>query len=68
VVRELGVKLRRESPELGETRPGDVREVVVFVVVADVPGDAVQSTVIRVGVLPRAERVMFGDVVSGNRV
>jgi len=66
VVQEVFVEFGREPPHLREPRAGDVRKIVVFVVVADVEGDAVQRAVIRIGVLSVAEGMVLGDVVTGD--
>src|SRR6185503_9497696 len=60
------VKLRREGAQLREARAGDVRKVVVLVVVAHVEREPVERAVIRVRLLARAEHVMLGDVMTGN--
>src|SRR6185436_1509621 len=68
VVHEIFVELGRHAPELFEPRARDVREIVVLVVIADVPRERVHRAVVRVRLLSLAKHVVFGNVVTGDRV
>merc|ERR1719375_2580156 len=65
---EVVVELGREPLERGQARPRDVAEVVVLVVVADVPREPVERAVVRVGLLlvvKVREYVVLRDEVAG---
>merc|ERR1740133_559344 len=64
VVVEFGSNLLK----LRKSRAGDVQEVVVFVVVADVEGKPVQRAVIGVGFLTGGEDVVLRDEMTSDRV
>ena len=64
VVVEFGSNLLK----LRKSRSGDVQEVVVFVVVADVEGKPVQRAVIGVGFLTGGEDVVLRDEMTSDRV
>ena len=46
----------------------DVREVMMFVVVADIKGDHVEGAVVGVGLEALVEHVVLGNEVTGDRV
>ena len=57
MVRQIGIELVGDLPQLGQARPGDGGEVVVLVVQADVVGEEVERAVV-------AERLGDGQVVG----
>jgi hypothetical protein len=58
----VGIPLWGEGLDRGQPGPGDVGEVVVLVVVADVVSEQVERTVVRVGLLLVA---LFEGIVLG---
>ena len=54
-----GLKLRK-------SRSGDKRKVMMLHVIADVEGDGVQWSVVRIGFLAAEEHVVLADEVTGN--
>eukprot|EP00754_Rhynchopus_humris_P014920 Rhum_TRINITY_DN14420_c26_g1::Rhum_TRINITY_DN14420_c26_g1_i1::g.89568::m.89568 len=67
-LRQVVVELRRNLAHLGQTRPRDVREVMVLVVVAHVEGQVVQGAVVRVRLRPVDELKVLRQEVPRHRV
>mmetsp|Transcript_106756 Transcript_106756/g.309690 ORF Transcript_106756/g.309690 Transcript_106756/m.309690 type:complete len:411 (-) Transcript_106756:521-1753(-) len=63
VVREVVVKFRGSGLHLIQARSRYVREVVVFVVIANVVHDRVKPTVVRVSLVALHEHTVLGDEV-----
>jgi len=68
VVGQVVVVLGRQLLDLGQLVVGDVGEVVVLVVVANVVQDEVEGPVVGVGGLALGEDIVLGDKVAGQRV
>jgi len=76
VLRQVFVKVVRDTVQRVEARPGDRREVVVLVVQTDVVGEEVERSVVRVGLgkwdlVGGVRRVLLGlleNVVLGDEV
>ena len=66
VARNVVVVLGRYLANLGQTIAGYVGEVVMLVVVADVEGDEIERTVVRVGLVALDEHVVLGYEVTGD--
>ena len=73
-LREVVIELRRDSSHFWESPAGHIREIVVLVVISDIPANPIQWTVIRVGLIlrlisrERIENVVLGDEVASNGV
>lgn len=65
---EVVVELGSDLADLGEAGPGDLGEVVVFVVVSDVKGEVVEGSVVRVGLVSLDKGVVLRDEVSSHGV
>ena len=44
----------------------DVRKVVMFHVIANIEGEIIPGTVVRVGLIASVKHIMFGDKMSGH--
>mmetsp|Transcript_19415 Transcript_19415/g.61768 ORF Transcript_19415/g.61768 Transcript_19415/m.61768 type:complete len:385 (+) Transcript_19415:1815-2969(+) len=68
VVRQRVVELVGNLAQLGQARASHVGEVVVLVVIADVEGDPVKRTIVRVRLLAGHEGVVLRHEVARHRV
>jgi hypothetical protein len=64
VLGKIIVEFRRDFPDQRQPRSGNGGEVVVLVVVADVPRDCVERAVVGVGFEALGEHVVLGDEVT----
>lgn len=62
------IVLGHQCAYLWQPRAGNSWEIVVFVVIADVEGDPIQRSVVRVCFVAFGEHVVLGDKVASNRV
>ncbi len=73
-LREVVIELRGDSSHFRESPTWHIREIVVFVVISDIPANPIQRTVVRVGLVlrltsrERIENVVLGDEVASNGV
>lgn len=67
-LRQRVVELGRDLAHLRQTEARDARKVVVLVVVADVPGQVVERTIVRVGLLALDKLIVLRDKVARDRV